>query len=156
MTDVLRVKLLSDNAVVPKRGSPGAAGYDLSSAVRCLVPAKGRALVHTDLAIAVPHGCYGRVAPRSGLALKNGIDVGAGVIDEDYRGPVGVLLFNFSDMDHQVSVGDRVAQLVLERVATPEVVAVRDLEDTYRGSDGFGSTGTGAPFVKEMGPMGST
>lgn len=72
--------------------------------------------METDISIAVPAGTYGRVAPRSGLASKHSIDVGAGVIDADYRGPVKVLLFNFSDADFKVAVGERVAQLIVERV----------------------------------------
>jgi hypothetical protein len=74
-------------------------------------------LVDTDISIAVPAGTYGRVAPRSGLASKHSIDVGAGVIDADYRGPVKVLLFNFSEVEFKVEVGERVAQLIVERVS---------------------------------------
>jgi dUTP pyrophosphatase len=84
----------------------------------------------------------GRIAPRSGLASKNFIDTGAGVIDADYRGPVKVLLFNHSDTDFAVSEGDRVAQLVLERIYTPDVLEVQELEESVRGAGGFGSTGT--------------
>eukprot|EP00250_Pteridium_aquilinum_P011891 c20371_g1_i2 orf=280-663(-) len=80
-------------------------------------------------------------APRSGLAWKHSIDVGAGVIDADYRGPVGVVLFNLSDQDFAIKSGDRVAQLILERIVTPEVLEVDDLEETGRGEGGFGSTG---------------
>lgn len=80
-------------------------------------------------------------APRSGLALKNFIDVGAGVIDSDYRGPLGVLLFNFSDEPFQVRIGDRIAQLIIERISTPEVAIVDELPTTDRGAGGFGSTG---------------
>ena len=83
----------------------------------------------------------GRIAPRSGLASKNFIDTGAGVIDADYRGPVKVLLFNHSDTDFAVQEGDRVAQLVLERIYTPEVLEVQELEESVRGAGGFGSTG---------------
>ena len=93
----LRVQRLSANAQLPIRGSKHAAGYDLCSAKACTIPAGGRLVVPTDLSIAVPEGTYGRVAPRSGLAVKHGIDVGAGVIDQDYRGPVGVVLFNFGE-----------------------------------------------------------
>jgi dUTP pyrophosphatase len=137
----LRVKLLSENATVPARGSAMAAGYDLSSAVSTVVPAGGKALVPTDVAVALPEGVYGRVAPRSGLAWKKHIDVGAGVIDRDYRGNVGVVLFNHSKDDLQVNVGDRIAQLILERYETAEVLQVEDLDDTERGEGGFGSTG---------------
>lgn len=71
------------------------------SAEDCVVPGRGQVMVKTDLSLAIPPGTYGRVAPRSGLALKHSIDTGAGVIDEDYRGPLGVILFNFSDKDFQ-------------------------------------------------------
>ena len=83
---MLQVKLISEKAIVPKRGSERAAGYDLYSSEDTLVPARGRKLIKTGVSIAVPAGNYARVAPRSGLALKNFIDVGAGVVDEDYRG----------------------------------------------------------------------
>jgi dUTP pyrophosphatase len=89
----------------------------------------------------VPPGTYGRVAPRSGLAWKHSIDVGAGVIDEDYRGNVGVILFNLSDVDFEVKEGDRIAQLVLEKIVTPEVEEVEELDESARGAGGFGSTG---------------
>ncbi|OKL59635.1 hypothetical protein UA08_05070 [Talaromyces atroroseus] len=137
----LLVKKLVESAKAPTRGSAFAAGYDLYSAKETVIPAKGKGLVDTGLAIAVPEGTYGRVAPRSGLASKNFIDTGAGVIDADYRGEVKVLLFNFSDVDFTVKAGDRVAQLVLERIYTPEVLVVEQLEESIRGAGGFGSTG---------------
>eukprot|EP00906_Rhabdomonas_costata_P025826 RCo036884 len=142
--DHLLVKKLSESAVLPKRGSPFAAGYDLSSAVDVVVPAGGKVVVPTDLAIAVPPGTYGRVAPRSGLAAKHHIATGAGVIDEDYRGNVGVVLFNHAKTDFQVKKGDRIAQLVLERIVTPEVEERVELPETARGAGGFGSTGVAA------------
>jgi len=83
----------------------------------------------------------GRVAPRSGLAYKHGIDTLAGVIDADYRGPVGVILANLSDTDFAVKVGDRIAQLVVEKIVMPDVVVVNELEASVRGAGGFGSTG---------------
>jgi len=138
---VLRVQKLSAHAVAPARASAGAAGYDLCAAYDGVVPARGRALLKTDVAVAVPAGTYGRVAPRSGLALKSGIDVGAGVIDEDYRGNVGVILFNHGEADFAVRAGDRIAQLVLERIAVADVLVVEALDDTARGAGGFGSTG---------------
>ncbi|KAL4956699.1 dUTPase-like protein [Aspergillus filifer] len=138
----LQVKKLTPTARAPTRGSAFAAGYDIYASKEITIPSKGKALVDTGLAIAVPEGTYGRVAPRSGLASKNFIDVGAGVIDADYRGEVKVLLFNFSDTDFTVKEGDRVAQLVLERIFTPEVVVVEELAESVRGAGGFGSTGT--------------
>ncbi|GES60287.1 dUTP diphosphatase [Aspergillus terreus] len=137
----LQVKKLTESGRAPTRGSAFAAGYDMYSAKDTVIPAKGKALVDTGIAIAVPEGTYGRIAPRSGLASKHFIDTGAGVIDADYRGEVKVLLFNFSDVDFTVKEGDRVAQLVLERIYTPEVVVVEELEESVRGAGGFGSTG---------------
>ncbi|EEB09290.1 deoxyuridine 5'-triphosphate nucleotidohydrolase [Schizosaccharomyces japonicus yFS275] len=135
------VKRLSDKATIPTRGSEHAAGYDLYAARETIIPKHGKGLVETDLIIAVPENTYGRIAPRSGLAFKHFIDTGAGVVDSDYRGHLRVLLFNHSDEDYVVSPGDRVAQLVLERIMTPPVVEVSDIEDTVRGAGGFGSTG---------------
>ncbi|KAI0002970.1 dUTP pyrophosphatase [Russula compacta] len=140
-TSSLRIKRLSKKAKLPTRGSALAAGYDLYSAEKKVIPARGKALVDTQLSVAVPPGTYGRVAPRSGLASKFMIDTGAGVIDADYRGVVYVLLFNHSDVDFTVEEGDRVAQLVIEKIETPSVLEVDDLEETDRGANGWGSTG---------------
>jgi len=137
----LLVKKLSPDATIPTRGSAFAAGYDLYASKSTTIPARGKVLVSTDLSIATPEGTYGRVAPRSGLASKNFIDTGAGVIDADYRGEVKVLLFNHAEADFEVKKGDRIAQLVLERIYTPEVLEVAELEASVRGAGGFGSTG---------------
>ncbi|MEW5319806.1 MAG: hypothetical protein WDW38_010933 [Sanguina aurantia] len=144
LEEPLRIKKLNEHAVLPKRGSAGAAGYDLASCEDSVVPARGKCIVKTGLAIKTPSGTYGRVAPRSGLAAKHGIDTGAGVIDEDYRGEVGVILFNHSDADFPVKRGDRIAQLILERIATPDIMEVAELDDTTRGTSGYGSTGVAA------------
>ncbi|KAM4747189.1 deoxyuridine 5'-triphosphate nucleotidohydrolase, mitochondrial [Rhinophrynus dorsalis] len=138
---VLRFAKLTEKAYTPTRGSTRAAGYDLYSAYDYVIPALGKALVKTDIQICVPNGCYGRIAPRSGLAAKHFIDVGAGVIDEDYRGNVGVVLFNFGQDAFEVKRGDRVAQLICERILYPELEELKVLDDTERGSGGFGSTG---------------
>ena len=134
------IKKLVPEAIVPTRGSDGAAGYDLASVVDITVPALGRVAVATGLAMRVPSGTYGRIAPRSGLAYKYGIDVLAGVVDEDYRNEVLVILYNTSDCDYIIKKGDRIAQLVLEKISTPEVEIVDDLDKTSR-TGGFGSTG---------------
>ena len=84
---------------------------------------------------------FHRIAPRSGLAVKNFIDVGAGVVDYDYRGNVGVVLFNHNDVDFEIKRGDRIAQLILERISMADCVEVEELADTERGTGGFGSTG---------------
>jgi dUTP pyrophosphatase len=138
----LGIKRLSDDALVPTRGSDGAVGYDLYSTEDAIVPCQaGRALVGTGIALVLPPGVYGRVAPRSGLAAKHCIGVGAGVIDPDYTGEVKVILFNHGENDFEVKKGDRIAQLVLERYETPPIEEITDVEDTERGSGGFGSTG---------------
>ncbi|KAI7887637.1 dUTPase-like protein [Mucor mucedo] len=111
------------------------------SAHDIVIPAQGKTIVATDIAIAVPEGHYGRVAPRSGLAAKHHLDTGAGVIDADYRGPVGVVMFNFSKVDYEVKRGDRIAQLIIEKISTPDVLEVESLEESARGAGGFGSTG---------------
>lgn len=138
---MLQVQKLSETAVVPTRGTTESAGLDLYAAHATSVPAHGKALVKTDLAVAIPFGHYGRIAPRSSLAWKHHIDVGAGVIDSDYRGNVGVVLFNHSDVDVDINLHDRVAQLIIEKVAMLEVTEVKDLQETQRGDGGFGSTG---------------
>ena len=115
--------------------------YDLAAAQAAVVPAHGKVLVKTGLAMALPPGCYGRIAPRSGLALKKFIDVGAGVIDSDYRGELGVILFNFGNEDFVINQGDKVAQLIFEKIKTPTVKEVDSLEGTGRGDRGYGSTG---------------
>ncbi|KAE8320474.1 dUTPase-like protein [Aspergillus sergii] len=138
----LLIKKLNEGGRAPTRGSAFAAGYDVYAAKETVIPAKGKALVDTGIAIAVPEGTYGRIAPRSGLAAKHFIDTGAGVIDADYRGEVKVLLFNHSEVDFPVKAGDRVAQLIIERIYTPEVMVVEELEESVRGAGGFGSTGT--------------
>jgi len=140
-TPLLHVKKLSEFAIIPKRGSEYSAGLDLSSAGDYVVPARGKQLIKTDLAIAIPEGTYARIAPRSGLAWKNSIDVGAGVVDYDYRGNVGVILFNHSDENFLVKHGDRVAQLILEKICMAEVEEVDHLFETTRNNGGFGSTG---------------
>lgn len=145
----LLIKKLSDKARLPTRGSAFAAGYDIYASKVTVIPARGKALVDTDISMAVPAGTYGRIAPRSGLAAKHFIDTGAGVIDADYRGQVKVLLFNHSDADFQVAEGDRVAQLILERIYTPEVMEVTELEESVRGAGGFGSTGGFAAQVAQ-------
>ena len=139
----LRVFRLSERGVLPTRGSEESAGYDLYSAEEVLIPAYGRLLVKTDIALLVPVGTYGRVAPRSGMALYHSVDVAAGVIHRDYRGNVGVILVNHHDQPYQVHLGHRIAQLILERIRHPQVLEVptfTDLDRSGRGEGGFGST----------------
>lgn len=136
----MEVVLLRDGAKAPSRATDGSAGYDLTSLEDCTIDSGKRKLVSTGLALTVPTGTYGRVAPRSGMSVKNGIHVGAGVIDRDYTGEVKVLLFNMGEDPYHVSMGDRIAQLVIEKIETPEVVIVPSLKASDR-NGGFGSTG---------------
>jgi dUTP pyrophosphatase len=154
--DTLQVKLLSEHATLPTKGSPLSAGFDISASEASTIPAGGRGLVKTDISIACPVGTYARIAPRSGLAYKNGIDVGAGVVDADYRGPVGVILFNFGTEDFVVTKGDRIAQLILEKVCMAEAVEVKELDDTQRGVAGFGSTGVQTKKQRTISPTNTT
>ena len=131
---------LSSNAITPSLATPFAAGYDLFSAQTIIVPAKGKQLISTDIAIQLPNNCYGRIAPRSGLSWEHFIDVGAGVIDADYRGNIKVLLFNFGEKDYQVNQGDRIAQLIITKVERFPFTEVT-LDPTDRNRKGFGSTG---------------
>lgn len=135
------VKRLSPEATLPTRGSAAAAGWDLYAVEDVVVSARGRKLLPTGVAFAIPNGYYGRVAPRSGLALKHGIDVGAGVIDSDYCGEVSVLLFNLSDDDFPVQRGSRIAQVIFTPCPAMTLVESDVLPSTSRASGGFGSTG---------------
>lgn len=137
----LRVKRFSQDAILPVRVSGGSVGYDLHSLENISIPRSDRALVSTGLGIVLPPGTYGRIAPRSGLAVKKGIQVGAGVIDPDYTGEVKILLFNHGHETFDIQKGERVAQLILERCETPEIQEIGHLEETERGTGGFGSSG---------------
>ena len=138
----LCVKRLTKDAILPTRGSNASVGYDLYSTDQVIIPPTHHALVGTSVAILMPNGVYGRVAPRSGLAVKHGIQVGAGVIDPDYTGEVKVVLFNHGDKVFEVKKGERIAQLILEKCETPGVEEIGVIEETNRGAGGFGSTGT--------------
>ena len=125
--EVVRVQRVNANAKLPVRGTEEPTGYDLAAAQAAVVPAHGKCLVKTGLAMPLRTGCYGRIAPRSGLALKEFIDVGAGVIDADYRGEVGVILFNFGKEDFVDNMGDRIAQLIFEKIKTPIVKEINEV-----------------------------
>ena len=127
--------------MLPQRGSALAAGLDVCSIDDVEIGPKARAMVKTGLAVAIPPGFYGRVAPRSGLAAKNGLDVLAGVIDSDYRGEICCLLYNTSDEVIKLAAGSKICQLIIEQIITPEATWATDLDETKRGAGGFGSTG---------------
>ena len=149
----MSVILVDKNARIPSKSSEFAAGRDLRAVNDVVVGVGERKLVSTGLRISCPKGTYGRIAPRSGLALKNGLDVMAGVIDPDYIGIVSVILINFGELPVKIKVGDRIAQLIFERFETgppvlhalfePDIVDDVGIERTglVRGSAGFGSSG---------------
>ena len=136
---------LTPEAILPTRGTPDAAGLDLYASQGVVIHPQNRVLVATGIAAAIPVGYYGRVAPRSGLAVKHGINVLAGVIDCDYRGEIKVLLHNTQNFgDFHIRPGDRIAQLIIEEILMPDVEEVASLEElgtTGRGDKGYGSTG---------------
>ena len=135
-----QVKLNYEDSQAPTRGSDEAAGYDLYSYESETVVPKQIKLIDTGISIRVPEGTYGRIAPRSSVS-KKGILINAGVIDRDYRGPVKVMVHNLSNNDYVIKKNDRIAQLILEKIKTPPVELVEELDDTVRGEGGFGSTG---------------
>lgn len=139
-----KIFLDHSDAKIPTKANPTDAGFDLYSVENVIVSAKTRKLINTGVRIALDDGTYGRIAPRSGLALKYGIDVFAGVVDFSYRNCLGVILYNSSDEDFEVRVGDRIAQLILEKISNAsfeEVHSVSELGQTERGEKGFGSSG---------------
>nr|BDV49934.1 MAG: dUTPase [Metapenaeopsis lamellata majanivirus] len=136
----LKFKKLTKNAFTPSKGSKLAAGFDLYSAYDITIPAYGKALVKTDIQLELPNGCYGRIAPRSGLSWKKHIDVAAGVIDRDYMGNIGVVLFNHAKVQYKVKKGYRVAQLICEKILYPELEETDEFMETERKNNGFGST----------------
>ena len=130
-----------EHGILPVRGTPEAAGLDLFSPISGEIPPGGRSLIKTGLRMKIPAGHYGRIADRSSLANNYGIHVLGGVIDTDYRGEVGVILQNLGDQPFKFQAGERIAQLILERITIPVVLKADFLDATGRGESGFGSTG---------------
>ncbi len=140
----LRVQRLRPDIPLPRYAHPGDAGLDLAAAEPVHLEPGARTAVATGLAVAIPSGWVGLVHPRSGLARRHGLTVAnaPGTIDAGYRGEVQVLLVNLGTEPVELAAGDRVAQLLLQRVGHAAVVEVEDLDATPRGAGGFGSTGT--------------
>lgn len=154
----IKIVKLTENAILPSQAHSGDAGYDLYAVDRVVLKPMARAVVKTGISIRIPFGYYGRVAPRSGLSVKNGIDVMAGVIDHSYTGEIGVVLINLnfninqilnpiaqtfgSDMDFIINPGMKIAQLIIEKCHDVNWIQVDKLDETKRGDGGFGSTGS--------------
>lgn len=135
-----------EGAVIPERSTPGSAGMDLRACIDAplLLPAGGRAAVPTGIAISLPSPDMAAfIYARSGLGINKGITLsnGVGIIDSDYRGEICVGLVNLSDEDYEISPGERVAQMIISPVLLPEISEAPALDETSRGSGGFGSTG---------------
>ena len=141
MSGELLVKRLTKTATLPTRGSVQAAGLDLyADASVSIMPHCGN-LVPTGISVVIPEGYYGRIAPRSGVSVKTGLIVNAGVIDSDYRGEIKIVFQNPTDKFVDLKAGEKVAQLIIEKIAILDVKEVESLDNTERGSNGFGSTG---------------
>jgi dUTP diphosphatase len=141
--DLLRIKVkkLSVGARLPSHVTDWAAGADLCCAEDFTIQPGERRLVPSGIAIEIPAGYYGRVAPRSGLAVRHGIDTLAGIIDSDYRGELKVALINLGDQAVSFAAGERIAQLIIERAARCDYIWSEALSETERAGGGFGSTG---------------
>jgi dUTP pyrophosphatase len=126
----LKVQHLSEDAKDPVRKSEGAAGYDLYAAKALMISLYGQQLIPTDITIEIPEGHYGQILPRSGLVLNKKISVDAGVIDPDYRGPLGVILINQDKNAYHVQKGDRITQLVIIKIATPPVEIISSFSES--------------------------
>ena len=134
------MKLLP-TACILMHAMPKSIGLDLYSPTSMLVPAHDKVLINTGIAFQIPLGCYGQIAPRSGLALNHHIHVGARVVDPNYISPVQVLLLNFSSHNHAIEVNHHIAQLILEKIAYPILCEVPQIPPTERGTHRFGSMG---------------
>lgn len=137
------VLIVADEAFFPTYAKPGDAGADLRSSATLVLPAMSRALVPTGVSIALPDGFVALVHPRSGLAHKHGITVlnTPGTVDAGYRGEISVNLYNSTDQDFKIEVGDRIAQLVIQQVERAKFIQVEKLPESDRGEGGHGSTG---------------
>lgn len=139
----LPVLIVAQEGFLPNYAQPGDAGADLRSRIAVSVPAHGRVLVPTGVSIALPDGYVGLVHPRSGLAHKHGITVlnAPGTVDAGYRGEIAVNLYNSTDDDFAIEIGDRIAQLVIQQVERAHFIEVERLPESDRGEGGHGSTG---------------
>lgn len=134
------VEFVANRAELPRRGSPNAAGLDLIACETVNLRRQARAVVRTGVKMAIPEGYFGSIRGRSGLAVKHGIDVLAGVIDSDYRGEIGVVLINHGERMLEIKPGMAIAQMIIQPYATAKCF-MGELDETVRGENGFGSTG---------------
>lgn len=141
---VLKFKKLTEMATIPKYATEGSAGFDLHSAEDIVLQPKETKIVKTGLSCEIPVGCEMQVRPRSGFAVENNILIknSPGTIDSDYRGEIGIILYNYGIIAVKISCGDRIAQGIISEYARVDIEETEELSETERGSGGFGSTGT--------------
>lgn len=150
---MIKIKKLTDNAIIPKKNHDCDAGYDLFSIENKIIPPQSREVIHTGISIELPdlneenRELYVRIAPRSGLSAKHGIDVFAGVIDRGYTGELVVCLFNSSKEEFNVNFGDKIAQMIPTIIYKSELLEVKELNESSRGEKGFGSSGKWIIFI---------
>lgn len=141
----LKIMKVNENATIPFRATNGSAGMDLYACIDepIVIPAHGHTIIPTGIAISITNEYVALVYARSGLAIKHGITLSncVGVIDSDYRGEIKVGLVNQRDENYTIDPNERIAQLVITPVATPDIIECETLDDTNRGNGGFGSTG---------------
>lgn len=138
---MIQVKLLTENSKKPTRNTQTDAGLDLYASETILIRGREWKAVSAGISISIPEGYYARIAPRSGLAYKYGIDVFAGVVDSGYRGEIKVILYNAGEKDYLVNLGGKIAQLIIEKCYLWDPIIVDELNSTDRGERGFGSSG---------------
>jgi len=137
----LKIKKINPEAKIPRYTINGDAGLELYSTVDMVLEVNQRKTCQTGIGMAIPTGYVGLIWDKSGIAAKGGIKTMGGVIDSNYRGEIGVILKNLSNNKYKINKGDKIAQMLIQKVASPEIEEVDDLEDTDRGEGGFGSTG---------------
>ena len=138
----VHVKLLNEEAIVPTKAHRSDAGYDLYASEDAFIVGRQRTTIKTGVSFDMSDGMAGLIWPRSGLSVKKGLDVLAGVVDSGYRGEVMVCLYNTSDEDVEINRGDRIAQIIFQEVPLVSLIESEELETSQRGSNVFGSTGT--------------
>lgn len=137
----LKVKKIHPDAVIPKYAHEGDAGFDLRSVENYVLKPMEKTIVKTGLQMEIPEKYFGSIRDRSGLAAKYSIHILAGVIDSHYRGEVGVVIINLGEKEFKINKNDRIAQMLIQPVATAEIQEVDELSETARGEGRFGSTG---------------
>lgn len=155
INNIIKVKKLKEDAIIPKYATKGSAGFDLSSLDEGVIFSGESAIISTGLAFEIPEGYEMQVRSRSGMAFKHGISVlhGIGTIDSDYRGEVKVILINHGDEPFEIRKGDRIAQGVINKIHQVQFVESMKLSSTIRGEGGFGSSGMKVDEVTKPNPI---